>query len=77
MNKQLADPLSYTGRDYDNPLNTTRNVTDIANPAIKYQLLKYGTQIRNNRFVQNFAGMQGTALKLENINELQVLGNVF
>ena len=75
--RNLTDPLAYTGLDYDNPVNTTRNVTDLYDTNNWYPVLKYGAQIRNNKFLQNFAGIQGTALKLENINELQVIGNVF
>ena len=52
-------------------------MTDVSTSNVTFSLLKYGTQIRNNKFIQNFGGMQGTALKIRNINELQVLGNVF
>jgi len=33
-NKNLTDPLSYTGLDYDKPYNTTRNVTDLYDSKI-------------------------------------------
>ena len=37
----------------------------------------YGTLIVNNTFSNNFSGKRGTALLIELVNELQVVGNKF
>ena len=37
----------------------------------------YGTLIVNNTFSNNFSGKRGSALLIELVNELQVIGNQF
>ena len=42
-----------------------------------YELLSYGTWIKNNTFANNYSGKRGTALLLELINNLLIEDNEF
>ena len=45
-------------------------VFDTLNPSIKYEVLTYGTLIKDNTFENNYSGKKGTALLIELVNEL-------
>ena len=53
------------------------NVSSNFNSSIYWSVLTYGTLIKDNTFSHNFAGMKGTALLLDKINELQIIDNTF
>ena len=50
---------------------------DLFNASYKYELLTYGTLIVNNTFSNNYSGQKGSALLIELINEIQIIGNKF
>ena len=54
----------------DDPSTHKSVVTDILNPSIKYEILTYGTLIKDNTFENNYSGKKGTALLIELVNEL-------
>lgn len=62
---------------YEDPMKTTDNFTDLSNSNITYSVHKYATNIRNNTFWSNSAGMKGSALLISLISALQIDGNIF
>ena len=42
-----------------------------------YELLAYGTWIKNNTFANNYSGKRGTALLIELVNNLFIEENQF
>ena len=62
---------------YEDPMTTKDNFTDVSNPNITYTVYKYATNIKNNSFLFNSAGMKGSALLISLLNALHIDGNVF
>ena len=52
-------------------------MTDLFDTTLNHTILKYATEVSNNTFVKNFAGMKGSALTMNFINEVQVTRNTF
>ena len=61
----------------DDPSTHTSNVADIFDSSLTYETLTYGTLIKNNTFSNNYSGKKGTALLIERINEVKIVGNTF
>ena len=47
-------------------------VDPVSDTPIQYTFLKYGTFIYDNTFSNNYAGMRGTAILIDNISEVQI-----
>ena len=45
--------------------------------TLNHTILKYATEVSSNTFIKNFAGMKGSALTMNFINEVQVTRNTF
>ena len=54
----------------DDPSTHKSIVVDIFDPIIEYEVLTFGTWIKNNTFTNNYSGKRGTALLIEHVNEL-------
>ena len=54
----------------DDPRIHKSIVVDIVDPFIEYEVLTYGTLIKDNTFSGNYSGKRGTALLTELVNEL-------
>ena len=75
-NKTEDDPddLEYF---YDDPTVVNDQITDLYDNETVYTLLKYATKIVNNNFTQNYAGVQGSAIALHDLSEIQIANNTF
>ena len=60
---------------YEDPALTedTMNDTDL----VELTVLKYATQVTNNEFSRNYAGMRGSALAMFGVSEMQIANNTF
>ena len=63
--------------DLADPSTSTVEVFDQYDEEKSFTLLTYGTIISNNTFDGNASGKRGTALLIELINELKIVGNRF
>lgn len=54
----------------DDPSTHKSIVFDIFDSSIEYEVLTYGTWIKDNTFTNNYSGKRGTALLIEYVNEL-------
>ena len=61
----------------DDPPTNKTTLVDLFDVDRSYELLAYGTLIANNTFANNYSGMRGSALLIELISEVQVIGNKF
>ena len=62
----------------EDPTTTWLTIDDpITDYAYEYKILKYGTFIFDNSFSNNYAGMRGTAILIDNISEVQIQHNRF
>ena len=75
------EDLNYTY--YEDPIETTMNVTDIfdlndnGDFRTNYTLIKYATYIVNNTFRNNYSGKKGTAMVISGVSELNIFENIF
>ena len=75
-NKTDADVGNFTYW-YDDPMTTVDNFTDIYNNNTIYEVLKYVTHIKNNKYKDNTTGMKGSALLISFINAVLLEDNEF
>ena len=57
--------------------NTTDTIVDLYNSSKTYEVPKYATVMKNNNFTRNFAGMQGTAVKMLHLSSMNIYNNNF
>ena len=61
----------------DDPSTQKTLVADLFDSEEHYELLSYGTWIKNNTFANNYSGKRGTALLIELVNNLFIEENQF
>ena len=61
----------------EDPSTHTTKLKSILNDEESFEFLTYGTFIHDNTFSNNHSGKKGTALLIENINEVQIKKNTF
>ena len=61
----------------DDPSTHKTLLQDLFDEEQYYELLSYGTWIKNNTFANNYSGKRGTALLLELVNNLLIEDNEF
>lgn len=75
-NKTDTDVGNFT-HWYDDPMTKYDSFSDLYNSNVTYKVLKYATDIKNNIFNSNTAGMKGSALVISFINAIEIQDNLF
>ena len=78
--RQVQTDIYPDGRNYtylDDPSTHKTLLQDLFDEEQYYELLSYGTWIKNNTFANNYSGKRGSALLLELINNLLIEDNEF